>query len=295
VATGAEVLRLYREHYQGFNVAHFCDQWRGRHPQRRARRPRRGLLLYGAGSTHAWIPSLASARFDLVAVLDAAHTDCDYAQLVEQERTLSGMAALREVLETHGLFGSLSTDRGSHFFHPPQAGGPVDKSQLTASGRALAQLGIEHIPSDCPQGRGRLERFFGSWPGRWPQEPGQAGLTTLAAANRYIRQKFLSWPRRPGTEPPRQKVDAFGPYGPADWDAVFCVQHERSGAADNTVTVKKRRLQIAPQASRWSYAKCRGKVCEHLDGRGSVRYGPHRLGGSEFEGQAIKGQRKQAA
>jgi transposase len=94
------VLRLYREQYQGFNVAHFCDQlhehhgitlsyqWvktalqtsglvahrakRGRHHQRRERRPLRGMMLYVDGSTHAWIPSLAPAQFDLVAVVDVS-------------------------------------------------------------------------------------------------------------------------------------------------------------------------------------------------------------------------------
>lgn len=321
--TVAQVLRLYREQYQGFNVAHFCDQlrehhgitlsyqWvktalqtsgavaprakRGRHHQRRERRPLRGMMLYVDGSTHAWIPGLAPAQFDLVAVLDDADTDCYYAQLVEQEGTETVMSGLREVVEEHGLFCSLYTDRGSHFFHTPKAGGPVDKSQWTEIGRALAQLGIEHIPSYCPQGRGRMERFFGSWQGRLPQELGRAGITTLAEANRYIRETFLPWHRRHWTEPVRESGDAFVPCGSADLEAIFCVQHERSVAADNTVTVGGVRLQIAPQSSRWSYAKCRVKVCEHLDGRWSVRYGPHVLGWYAPAGKAIQGKLKWAA
>jgi transposase len=212
LSTVAQVLRRYREQDPGFNVAHCGDQLRahhalrlsdqwvktalptaglvtprappGRHHQRRERRPLRGMLLYVDGSTHAWIPALAPAQFDLVAVIDDADTDCYYAQLVEQESTATVMAGRREVLEEHGLFCSLDTDRGSHFFHTPKAGGAVDKSQVTEIGRALAQLGIEHIPSDCPQGRGRMERFFGSWQGRVPQELGRAGITTVAEANR---------------------------------------------------------------------------------------------------------------
>jgi len=323
LATVQQVLRLYHEQYQGFNVAHFCDQlreahglsvsyqWvktalqtaglvaprakRGRHHQRRDRRPLRGMLLYVDGSTHAWLPALAPAQMDLVAVIDDADTDCYYAQLVEQESTRTVLAALQEVIEEEGLFCSLYTDRGSHFFHTPKAGGAVDKSQLTEIGRALAQLGIEHIPSYCPQGRGRMERFFGSWQGRLPQELGRVGITTLAEANRYIRQKFLPWHRRHWTEPTREKAEAFVPYGKAELDAILCVQHERSVAADNTVTVGGQRLQIAPQSSRWSYAKCRVKVCEHLDGRWSVRYGPHVLGWYDAIGQAVKEKLKRAA
>jgi transposase len=323
LATVQQVLRLYRDQYQGFNVAHFCDQlrehhdiklsyeWvktalqtsgavaprtkRGRHHQRRERRPLPGMMLYVDGSTHAWIPALAPAQFDLVAVIDDATTECYYAQLVEQESTLTVMAALAEVVREKGLFCSLYTDRGSHFFHTPKAGGAVDKSQLTEIGRALAQLGIDHIPSYCPQGRGRMERFFGSWQGRLPQELGRAGITTVAEANRYIRQKFLPWHRRHWTEPAREKEHAFVPCGNADLEAIFCVQHERTVAADNTVTVGGLRLQIAPQSSRWSYAKCRVKVCEHLDGRWSVRYGPHQLGWYENNGRALKENLKRAA
>ena len=321
--TAQRVLRLYRQQYVGFNVAHFCDQlrehhditlsyqWvktalqtaglvtprskRGRHHQRRVRRPLRGMMLYVDGSTHAWIPSLAPAQFDLVAVLDDADTDCYFAQLVEQEGTRTVMAGLREVVEEHGLFCSLYTDRGSHFFHTPKAGGPVDKSQLTEIGRALSQLGIEHIPSYCPQGRGRMERFFGSWQGRLPQELGRAGVTTLGQANRYLRDKFLPWHRRHWTEPTSERGHAFVPCAHVDLEAIFSVQHERTVAADNTVTVGRVRLQIAPHSTRWSFAKCRVKACEHLDGRWSVRYGPHVLGWYEADGRAVKEKLKHAA
>jgi len=135
-------------------------------------------------SPHAWIPALALAQFDLIAVVDDATTDCYYAQLVEEESAPTVLAALRAVVADHGLFCSLYTDRASHFFHTPKAGGAVDKSRLTEIGRALAQLGIDHIPSYCLQGRGRMERFFGSWQGRLPQELARAGITTLAEANR---------------------------------------------------------------------------------------------------------------
>ena len=41
---------------------------------------------------------------------------------------------------------ALYTDRAHWAFHTPTAKGPVDKTQLTQVGRALARLGIEHIP-----------------------------------------------------------------------------------------------------------------------------------------------------
>ena len=85
------------------------------------------------------------------------------------------------------------------------------------------------------------------------------------------------------------------PRGTADLAAIFCIHHERTVAADNTVTVGRLPWQIAPQSSRWSYAKCRVKVCAHLDGRWSVRYGPHGLGWYAANGQAGPQKLKRAA
>ena len=315
LALAQQVLRLYGERYQGFNVAHFCDQlrehhqirlsyqWiktalqtaglvaprrkRGPHRQRRARRPLRGMMLYVDGSPHAWLAQPAPAQQDLIAVIDDATSEVYTAFLVEEEGTRPVLQALHEVIATQGLFCSLYTDRGGHFFHTPRAGGDVDKTQLTQVGRALAQLGIEHIPSYSPQARGRMERFFGSWQGRLPQELRRAGVRTLPEANRYIRERFLPWHNRHWTEPARERGTAFVPCATVDLEAILCVQHERAVAADNTVVVGGLRFQIPPQSTRWSYAKCRVKVCEHLDGRWSVRYGPHHLGWYRNDGTLL--------
>ncbi len=205
LATVERVLSLYRERYGDFNVRHFHERlakehgielsytWiknalqsaglvarrkkRGPHRQRRERRAMEGMLVHCDGSEHAWLPG--GARHDLIAFLDDATSRVLAAYLVEEEGTLSVLAGLHAVLKSHGLFCALYTDRGSHFFHTPKAGGAVDKSVRTQIGRALDQLGIEHIPSYCPQGRGRMERFFGTWQGRLPAELRAAGITTL--------------------------------------------------------------------------------------------------------------------
>jgi hypothetical protein len=86
---------------------------------------------------------------------------------------------------------SLYTDRGSHYFLTPKAGEPVDKARLTQVGRALLQLGIEHIPAYSPAARGRSERTFGTLQGRLPKELRLWGLTEIEEANRYIRDIYL--------------------------------------------------------------------------------------------------------
>ena len=74
----------------------------------------------------------------------------------------------------------------------------MDKNNLAQVGRALKQLGIQHIPAwlrppryALPEARGRSERAFRTHQGRLPQELARAGITNMADANRYLEQVYL--------------------------------------------------------------------------------------------------------
>lgn len=312
--TVQRVLRLYREEYADFNVRHFQEklqsdhgielsyQWvksalqaaglvavrrkRGPHRKHRERRPLPGMLVHCDGSTHAWLGPEAG-RQDLMAFLDDATNEVYAAYLVEEEGTMSVLAGLKQIVERKGLFCSLYTDRGSHFFHTATAGGGVDRTRMTQVGRCLQQLGIEHIPSYSPQARGRMERFFGTWQGRLPQELRRAGIRTLLQANQYIGEKFIAWHNGTLTVKAREVGDAFVPCAGTDLDAMICVQEERVVGNDNTVSYGNRRLQIEPSRLRVSFAKCRVKVCEQMDGILCVRHGPHVLGRYDGQGRLL--------
>ncbi len=207
--------RLYREEYADFTVKHFHEELRrrhdytlgytvtrlalqsaglvtkakrrGQHRKKRPRRPLPGMLLFqGDGSTHRWIGALGH-NLDLVVTLDDATGAIYSAILVAQEGTMSSFLGLQETIAAHGLFGALYTDRGSHYFLTRKAGGKVDKAQPTQVGQALARLGIRHIASYAPEGRGRMERVFGTLQQRLPPELRHAAITGVEAANRYLR------------------------------------------------------------------------------------------------------------
>ncbi len=91
-----------------------------------------------------------------------------------------------------GLFCSLYTDRGSHYFYTPKAGEKVSKTQQTQVGRALAHLGIEHIAAYSPEARGRSERMFGTLQGRLPKDLRLAGITTVEAANAWLKAHYIA-------------------------------------------------------------------------------------------------------
>lgn len=299
-----EVLRLYRERYFDFNVRHFHEKlvsqhgiklsysWvkaalqtaglverrrkRGKHRRRRERRPLPGMLLHIDGSSHAWLGP-ERGRQDLITVLDDATSRVYYAQLVEQEDTASVMAALKAVIQGHGVFCSLYSDRASHFVYTETAGKGPQRRVRTQVGRALEQLGIELIPANSPQARGRCERLYGTFQGRLPQELRLRKIRSLEATNRFLREIFITQHNAKFSLPPAQSGTAFVPYTGADLEKIFSHQEERLVGNDNTVTFGKLRLQIPPQKFRFSLARCRVLVCRHLDNTLSVHYGPHRL------------------
>src|SRR5262249_52597347 len=163
---------------------------RGVHRKRRERRPLPGMLLHIDGSPHRWFQD--ERWYDLIVILDDATSEIYYAQLVEEESTATVMAALREVIERKGLFCAVYSDRGSHFWLTPKAGGKVDPHRLTQVGRALRELGVQMIPAYSPQARGRGERSFGTWQGRLPQELRLRGIKNVDDANRFLRDDYIA-------------------------------------------------------------------------------------------------------
>ena len=316
-----EVLRLYQARYSDLNVRHFHEKlreehgiklgytWvklalqgaglvkkgrkRGVHRKRRARRPLPGMLLHLDGSEHRWFQD--NCWYDLIEVLDDATSETYYAQLVEEESTRTVMAALKEVIEHRGRFCALYSDRASHFFETPQAGGPVDRQRLTQVGRALKELDIEMIPAYSPQARGRSERRFGTWQGRLPQELRLAGISGVEEANRFLRERYIAEINRKFGVAAAEKGHAFVPVRGSDLDRIFSVQTERVVAKDNTVRLANRVWQIERTPWRGTLAGCRVTLCEHLDGRVTIVYGPHQVGGYTAEGQSLAVAKKRRA
>ena len=188
------------------------------------------------------------------------------------------MAGLRQVIADRGVFCALYSDRGSHLVYTPQAGKAPDRRVKTQIGRALEQMGIELIPANSPQARGRCERLFGTWQGRLPQEIRLRSISTVEAANAYLPEWIDSEHNRRFAIAAQEPGTAFVAYGGAELDKIWSNQQERVVGNDNTVTYGKLSLQIPKQTFRFSLARCRVLVCPHLDATISVHYGPHLLG-----------------
>ncbi|MDH4285882.1 MAG: ISNCY family transposase [Gallionella sp.] len=307
-----EVMALvdeYRRKYTGWNVKHFHSLYRrtggtrsytwvkkrlqeaglapkakkrGAHRKRRERSPLPGMMIHQDGSAHEWAPG---KKWDLIVTMDDA-TGWHYSMFfVEEEGTASSFRGVRDVIGAHGLFSSFYSDRGSHYWNTPEAGGKVDKENLTQFGRAMEQLGIEMIPAYSPEARGRSERAFGTHQGRLPNELAAADITDMEGANRYLREVYTPSHNAEFACPAQEEGTAFVPWIGGNPDDILCEQYERTVSADNCVRFEGLSLQIPADRHRCHYVKAKVRVHRYADGNLAVFHGPRKLAGYDREGK----------
>jgi transposase len=321
VAEIERMLGLYRDLYRGFTVQHFHEQLgrrhnytlgytvtklhlhraglvtpartRSAHRKKRPRRPLVGMMLHQDASTHAWLPGDGGTH-DLVVTMEDATSALYSAFLVDEEGTASSLRGVREVVANHGLFCSLYTDRGSHYFETPEAGGRVSKTVLTQFGRALKQLGIEHIAAYSPQARGRSERVFGTLQDRLPKELALAGISTLEGANRWLREVYITAHNERFAVAAAQEGSAFVTDTTGAWREILCVQEDRRVGNDNTIKWQRLSLQLPPSRLRPHFVKATVRVHAYPDGGLAVFWGPHRLADYDANGTMVQPERQAA-
>ena len=309
-----EVEMLYRTRYAGFTAKHFHEHlirdhgfswgytWtktflhsrgllerakrRGAHRRKRPRRPLPGMMLHQDGSRHEWLSG--QPALDLIVTLDDATGAIYSGFLVEEEGTASTFRGLAEVFGAHGLPLSLYTDRGSHYFHTPEAGGKVDRANLTQVGRALDHLGVEHIAAYSPQARGRSERPFHTLQDRLVKELALVGIATVAGADAFIRDVFIPDYNARFAVKAEQEGSAFVAVPGVDLGEILCVQEERQVGNDNCVSFNRLKLQIPASPLRAHFVKARVKVRHYPDGTYAVFHGQRRLGRYDAAGKAIE-------
>jgi transposase len=316
----SKVLELFETRYWDFTVKHFHEKlverhgigrsysWtkntlqaagkvaraprRGAHRRKRPRRPLPGMMLHQDGSSHQWVPD---QWWDLIVTMDDATSEIYSAFFLQEEGTMSTFTALAEVIEAKGLFCSLYTDRGSHYWHTAEAGGKVDKDNPTQIGRALKQLGIELIAAYSPEARGRSERMFGTLQKRLPQELRLNNITTMDAANRFLREHYLDEHNRRFAVQADAEGDAFVPWAGPGLADILCLQEERTVGNDNTVRYKRLVLQLPADRHRHHYVKTKVRVHEYPDGTLAIFHGPRKLADYNTEGQTSKDNKISAA
>jgi len=302
----------YRQRYTGWNVKHYYSWYRrtggqrsytwvknklqehgavqkapkrGAHRKRRERAPIAGMLLHQDGSTHQWVPG---QKWDLIVTMDDATSEHYSMFFVPEEGTWSSFQGLKEVILNHGLPCSLYTDRGSHYWHTPVAGGKVDKNNLTQFGQAMRHLGVEMIAAYSPQARGRSERAFKTHQERLVKELALNNITTLTEANCYLKDVYLPAFNAEFTQPAMTSDSAFIPWIGGDLNEVLCEKYSRTVGRDNCVSFEGLTLQIPKDDYRCNYIKAKVRVHRYLDGTLALFHGPKKLASYDQKGKQLK-------
>jgi transposase len=247
---------------------------RSAHRKKRVRKPLPGMMLFQDGSPHEWL--IGQPPCDLIVTMDDATSDITSMFLVEEEGTASSFRGLSETIARKGLFSSLYTDRGSHYFLTPKAGGKVDRERPTQVGRALAELKIEHIPSYSPEARGRMERVFGTLQKRLPPVLRLKQITTVEAANRFLADVYLRDHNKRFAVAAAEEGSAFVPFA-GDLKDVLCIREARTVTNDNCVRYGGLSLQIPEQRHRRHFVKATVQVHHYPDGSLAIFHGPRKL------------------
>ncbi|MBM3301244.1 MAG: ISNCY family transposase [Deltaproteobacteria bacterium] len=311
-----EVARQY-ERYRGWSVRHFYGRYReaegkrgytwvknslqrqglvskvtkgGVHRKRRERAPIPGMMLHQDGSRHEWVPG---KKWDLIVTMDDATNEHYSMFFVEEEGTASSFRGVREVIVRKGLFSSLYTDRGSHYWLTPEEGGKVSKTQLTQFGRAMKQLGIQMIAAYSPQARGRSERAFQTHQDRLVKELALHGITDMDEANRYLAKVYMPAFNVEFKKPALEEGSAFVPWIGGDIDDILCEHFERTVNADNCVSFERMVLQIPANRYRCHYVRVKVQIHRYLDGSLAIFHGPRKL--ADYDPRGKLKQMKKAA
>jgi hypothetical protein len=300
---------LYRGRYYGWNVKHFFSfykkshtgsrsyTWvkttlqkeglvakskkRGAHRKKRERAPIEGMMLHQDGSDHEWVPDI---RWDLIVTMDDATSEHYSMFFVEEEGTSSSFRGVKETIEKKGLFCSIYTDRGSHYWTTPEVGGRVDKNNLTQFGRALKHLGIEMIAAYSPEARGRSERAFRTHQGRLPRELAMHNITTMNEANKYLAEIYMPSYNTEFTVLPAEKGSAFVPLISGPLDDVLCEHYTRIVGKDNCVSFEGFKLQIPKDQYRCHYNKVKVRIHRYVTGQLAIFHGPRKLAEYDSKG-----------
>lgn len=314
------MVALYNGQYEGWNVRHFHSWYRrehqggrsytwvknglqaagavakaprrGAHRKRRERAPMAGMLVHQDGSRHEWV---AGQHWDLIVTMDDATGEHYSMFFVDEEGTASSFRGVREVIERQGLFASLYTDRGSHYWLTPEAGGKVDKTQPTQFGRAMAQLGIQMIAAYSPEARGRSERAFGTHQERLPRELAKAGVTDMAGANRYLDKRYRRAHNSEFGVHAAETASAFVEFIGANLGDILCERFERTVGNDNCVRYDALSLQIPADRHRVHYVKAKVNVHRYGNGTLAIFHGPRCLARYNAQGKEAKSSIKSAA
>jgi transposase-like protein len=245
---------------------------RARHRSWRERRAHFGELVQLDGSHHKWFEERGD-ECCLMKLIDDA-TSKRMARLSEEETIFSAMELLQQWIKRYGIPRYLYTDKKNVYVVDEKTRARAAESGeevLTQFGRACEKLGIKIITANSPQAKGRVERSHGTYQDRFVKELRLAGINTITAGNELLESGYDDQLSQRFEVSARSKADYHRSAKGYDLTAIFCIEEQRSVAADWIVRFENQFFQLQPPRKT---LPGRGKVQvqRYLDGSLHFRY-----------------------
>lgn len=233
VGVNAETLRLWLKE----SGSPYKRRKRRGHRQRRERRGCMGAMVQVDGSHHDWLEG-RGPWLVLMGYIDDA-TSRVYARFYGYEGTFPAFDSFKRYARRYGVPASVYLDKHSTYKSPRKLtieeqlrGMKKPESQFE---RAMRELGVEMIHADSPQGKGRVERLFGTLQDRLVKEMRLRKIATQEEANAFLVGYLPEYNRRFSVVA-AQTADAHRQAPSArELDAVLCIKTERRLNNDWTV------------------------------------------------------------
>jgi transposase len=257
--TSAETIKklteLLQGKYYGFNVTHACEQinqndgievkydilknlsrklgltkTKVRHRKVRKQRKRyatEGFMLQMDGSEHRWFGGKVST---LISAIDDATSEVFYGEFVENENLVGVLAVIKKIVELRGIPRVLYVDRARNF-------GWLGGEEESQFNRICSELGIKVIYANSPQGKGRVERMWGTLQDRLCSEFRLHKIDSMELATKYFNERFIrdTWSPK-FTVLAKNETLSWMPTPTAEAiKEIFCYKYTRKIKNDHTV------------------------------------------------------------
>ena len=239
------------------------------HRERRERRKHFGELVQLDGSHHRWFGPEREQCCAMQMVDDAKSERLVW--MSQEETSEAAMRVLWMWIERYGVPRALYTDRKNVYVterEPTPEEQLEDQKPKTAFGKACEKLGIEIIPAQSPQAKGRVERLHGILQDRLVKELALRGIARISSANRFLQGGFTDdLNRRFGVEPADPEDYHLPVPKGLNLENVFCFEEHRVVQNDWTLRYKNSHYQILKTSRPLPRPKDQVLVRRHLDGR----------------------------
>jgi hypothetical protein len=217
---------------------------------RRTPRERFGDLVQFDGSHHAWFEARRE-KCCLITLIDDARK-IRLSQFFEEETMFGAMTVLKLWILAYGIPLCLYCDKKNAFVLTRE---PTDAEllrgitkPLSHFGRACKKLGIEVIPANSPQAKGRVERNHKLDQDRLVKELRLEGISTIGEGNRFLLETYLPSMNEKFSRPALNPEDAHVALMGVNLDDILCMEEERKVSNDYIVRYQTRLFQILPKA-----------------------------------------------